>query len=92
MAEELWQQLGHSESIFESEWPGYNPDFIALEEIELVIQINGKVRDRIKTPADISEEDAKELALKSENVQKHLAGKEPKKIIFIAGKLVNIVI
>lgn len=92
ISEELWEMLGHSESICESDWPGYNPDLIALEEIELVIQINGKVRDRIKAPADISEEDAKELALKSENVQKYLTGQEPKKIIFISGKLVNIVI
>jgi len=92
LAEELWKQLGHKFSIFESDWPGYNPDLVKLEEIELVLQINGKIRDKIKTPADISEEDAKELALKSERVQNYLAGKKPKQIIFVPGRLVNIVI
>ena len=92
LCEELWSMLGRRESIFETEWPGYNPELIALEEIELVIQINGKVRDKVKTPADISEDEAKALALTSKKIQKHLAGKKPKKIIFVGGKLVNIVI
>ena len=92
LAEELWKQLGHTTSIFESDWPGYNSDLVKLEEIELVLQINGKIRDKIKTPADISEEEAKELALKSEKIQNYLAGKKPKQIIFVPGKLINIVI
>lgn len=91
LGEELWQQLGNKTSVFESEWPGYNPELVELEEIELVIQINGKVRDKIMAPAKISEDEAKKLALASEKVQNYLFGKEPKKIIFVSGKLVNIV-
>ncbi|MBU0648884.1 leucine--tRNA ligase, partial [Patescibacteria group bacterium] len=92
LAEELWQKLGHAESIFESDWPGYNEELVKLEEIELVLQINGKVRDKLNVPADISEEKAKKLALESEKIRKWLAGKKPKQVIFVAGKLVNIVV
>ncbi|MDD4995021.1 MAG: leucine--tRNA ligase [Patescibacteria group bacterium] len=92
ICEELWSRIGHKTSIFESDWPGYNPEFIEFKEIELVIQVNGKIRDRIKVLAGITEDEAKNLALKSEKVLKFLDGKAPKKIIFVAGKLVNIVI
>lgn len=92
LAEELWLLLGHTTSIFESDWPGYNEELVKLKEIELVIQINGKVRDKLKVPADISEEEAKKLAMESEKVRKWLAGKEPRQIFFVAGRLVNIVV
>lgn len=58
IAEELWEKLGHKESIFKQKWPEYNPALIQDEEIELVVQINGKVRERIKVPVDIAEKDA----------------------------------
>jgi len=62
------------------------------EEIELVVQVNGKVRDKMMVKAGISEDDAKKLALASEKVQKFLEGKELKKVIFVKGKLVSIVV
>ena len=92
ITEELWDQLGHKDSIFKEKWPEYNPDLIRDEEIELVVQVNGKVRDRIKISADICEEEAVKLAENSEKVKNFIGNKKIKKIIFIKGKLINIVI
>jgi leucyl-tRNA synthetase len=92
LAEELWEKLGHTESIFKEKWPEYDPNLIKDEEIKLVIQVNGKVRDIVMARADISEEEAKKIALESEKIKSYTAGKEIKKIIFVKGKLVSIVI
>lgn len=92
LAEELWEKLGHKESIFKESWPKYNPNFIKDEEAELIIQINGKVRDKITVSADILEGEAKKIATESEKIKKYIAGKEIKKVIFVKGRLINIVI
>ena len=92
IAEDLWEKLENKESIFKQKWPAYNPELIKEEEIELVVQVNGKLRDRIKASADITEDEARKLVLESELVKKWMAGKEIKKFIFIKGKLVNIVV
>ncbi|MFA5962222.1 MAG: leucine--tRNA ligase [Parcubacteria group bacterium] len=92
LTEELWSKLGHDESIFQESWPEYDLNLIQDEEIELVIQVNGKVRDTVKVSADISEEEATKLALGSEKTKNHTAGKEIKKIIFVKGRLINVVI
>ncbi|HPI66935.1 MAG TPA: alpha/beta fold hydrolase [bacterium] len=92
LAEELWQNLGHSESIQKEKWPEYDPNLIQAEEFELVVQINGKVREKILVPQEISETEVKELVLKNEKVLKWLGGKEPKKVIYVKGKLVSIVV
>jgi leucyl-tRNA synthetase len=92
LSEELWEKIGHAESIFKEKWPEYDLNLILDEEIELVIQVNGKVRDTAKVSVDISEEDAKKVALESEKIKKHLEGNMVKKIIFIKGRLINIVI
>ncbi|OGI23701.1 MAG: hypothetical protein A3E91_00215 [Candidatus Moranbacteria bacterium RIFCSPHIGHO2_12_FULL_40_10] len=92
ITEELWNKLGNKESIFKESWPSYNPELIKNEEVELVIQINGKVRDTVKVSAEISGEEAKKTALGSEKIKKWTDGKEIKKVIFIKGKLVNVVI
>lgn len=91
LAEELWEKLGHKQSIFKEKWPAYDPRLVKDEEIEFVVQVNGKVRDRMKLPADISEDEAREKALNSEKVKKFLKG-EPKKVIFVKGKLINFVV
>ncbi|MDO8529655.1 MAG: class I tRNA ligase family protein, partial [bacterium] len=92
IAEEIWEKLGHTKSIFLEKWPSYDPKLIKDGEIELVVQANGKLRDRIKVSADISEEEAKEIAMTSEKLKKYIAGKEIRKIIFVKGRLINIVI
>lgn len=90
LAEELWNRSGGEESIHVSAWPSYDESKIVAASFELVVQVNGKVRDRIQVASDISEEEAKAKALSSENVQKYLEGKEPKKVIYVKGKLVTI--
>ncbi len=92
LAEELWENLGHKNSIFKESWPEYNPKMIVDEEIELIIQVNGKMRDKIVVAADITEEEAKKIVMESEKVRNNISGKEIKKIIFVKGRLVNIVI
>ena len=91
IAEELWQQLGKPYSIHTQPWPEVDEEAAAQEEITLVVQVNGKVRDRITVPADISEDEAKAAALASEGAQKSLEGRAPKQVIYVKGRLVNIV-
>lgn len=91
ISEELWALLGKPYSIHTQSWPKVDETAAAEEEITLVVQVNGKVRDRITVPADVSEADAKKAALASEVVQKTLAGKEPRQVIYVKGRLVNIV-
>ncbi|OGZ17909.1 MAG: leucine--tRNA ligase [Candidatus Nealsonbacteria bacterium RBG_13_36_15] len=92
ISEELWLQLGNSKSIFEEEWSKPDPKLLKEEVITMIVQINGKVRDKIEVEADISEEKAKELAFSQEKVKKWTEGKEIKKVIFVPGRLINIVI
>ena len=92
IAEELWVRRGNPYSIHQQAWPAFDAAAAAEELITLVVQINGKVRDRIEVAADISEAEAKATALASEQVQKHLDGKAPKKIVYVTGKLVSIVV
>ena len=91
-SEELWQKLGNQKSIFLGKWPKYDLKLIKEEIVTLVVQVNGKVRDKIEVEADISEEKAKKLAASCQKVQKWTEGKEVKKMIFVPGKLINIVI
>jgi len=91
ISEELWQKLGHKKSIFLEKWPKYDPKLIKEEIITLVVQVNGKVRDKIEVETNISEEKAKELAFSREKVRKWIGDEEIKKVIFIPGKLINIV-
>ena len=91
LAEELWNQLGHAESLAYESWPEVDGDLLEDEKTQIVIQVNGKKRDELEVDKSISEADLKELALTSEKVQAHLSGREPKKVIVVPGRLVNIV-
>jgi leucyl-tRNA synthetase len=92
LAEELWGQLGKPYSVHTQAWPEVDEDAAAEEQITLVVQVNGKIRDRITVQVGISEQEAKTVALDSEAVQKFLGGKPPRKVILVPGKLVNIVV
>ena len=92
LTEELWSNLGNKESIFREQWPKYNPEVIKDKTITLVIQVNGKVRDNIEAPVDITEEEVRELALSREKIKKWTADKKIIKVIFVKGRLVNIVV
>jgi len=91
LAEELWSLLGHPETLAYAPWPVADERLLVADEITLVVQVNGKKRDEIRVPADISNEAAEERALASPAVQKILDGRTPKKVIVVPGRLVNVV-
>jgi leucyl-tRNA synthetase len=92
LAEELWERLGEPYSVHEQPWPEWDEAWVAEETITLVVQVNGKVRDRMQAPASIDDEAAQALALSSEAVQRHLDGRPPRQVIVVPGKLVNVVV
>jgi leucyl-tRNA synthetase len=92
IAEELWARQGKPYSIHKQPWPKLDETAAMEEQVTLIVQINGKVRDRITVTVDISEEAARAAALSSQTVQKFLGNNAPKKVIVVPGKLVNIVV
>ena len=93
LSEELWQKLGHKESIFKNNWPEYNAKLINKKTVTLVVQINGKVRDQIEgVKAGLPQEEVQSLAFSRPKVKKWMEGKEVVKIIFVPNKLINIVV
>jgi len=91
IAEELWARTGRPYSIHQQAWPPWDEALAAEEVFTLVIQVNGKVRDKTEAPVTISEEEAKKLALASAGVKRHTEGKEVTKVIYVPGRLVNVV-
>jgi leucyl-tRNA synthetase len=91
VAEELWHRLGHEPSIADAAWPDHDPSMLADDEVEIPVQILGKVRARITVPADADAEALESLALANERVAALLEGKTVRKVITVPGKLVNIV-
>ncbi len=92
IAEELWHSTGHDDSVHEQPWPGFDPALLVDEFITVVVQVNGKVRDKLEVPADVSEPRVRELALTSAKVQAATGGREPKKFVYVPGRLANIVV
>jgi leucyl-tRNA synthetase len=92
LAEELNERLGETDSVHDRPWPEWDEGALALEEVSLAVQINGKVRDQVTVPADAAEAAIRDVVLASERVQKYLAGKAPRKFIVVPGKLVSIVV
>ena len=91
MTEELWERTGRDFSVHNRPWPEWDPALAADEVITLVVQVNGRVRDRIEAPASVTEEEAKSAALRSERVKPHIEGKELTRVVYVPGKLVNVV-
>lgn len=91
ICEELWEAMGHKSSIFQHSWPTYDKDAIQEETLEIVIQINSKVRGHLSVPADISDDDLKTRVLSDERIVAFLEGKKVVKTIIVPTKLVNIV-
>jgi len=92
ITEELWDAIGYEGSIHNQAWPQVDQNALAEDEVTIVLQVNGKVRDKIQVPAEISKEELEKTILASERVQQHLEGKTVVKLITIPGKLANIVI
>ncbi|MBI4337551.1 MAG: leucine--tRNA ligase, partial [Chloroflexi bacterium] len=91
LAEELWERTGRPYSIHTLLYPKWDDALTAEEQITLVVQVNGRVRDRLQVPAGIGEEEAKRVALESANVRRHLDNKQVAQVIYVAGRLVNVV-
>jgi leucyl-tRNA synthetase len=88
----LWQALGHERAAVDERWPEVDPDALVREAIEVVVQVNGKLRGRVTVPANADEAQVREAALSDESVQKYVDGKPLKKFVYVRGKLANVVV
>ena len=91
LAEEMWATLGHPYSVHQQLWPAYDEAQVQAQMITLVVQVNGKLRERAEVPATISKDEAKVLALRLERVREAIADKKVADVIFVPGRLINIV-
>ena len=91
LAEEMWVATGHPYSVHEQHWPSYDEGLIAAEQFELVVQVNGKVRDRLMLPVGVDEDRVRQAVLARPRVAELLDGRSPRKIIYIEGKILSIV-
>lgn len=94
MSEELWERLGNKSSIHSAKWPSYDKDLIKDEIVEIVLQVNGKLRDRvtIENSKSLAQEEVEKIVFKNEKIKRYLEGKEVKRTIFIPGRLINLVV
>jgi len=92
IAEELWHRLGHTTTVCDAAWPIYNEEFLKTDTKEFPIQINGKLRATVTLPSDVSAVEAEQAALALEQVQKWLDGQPPKKVVFVPGRMINVVV
>ena len=92
MMEEIWSKFGHDDSITYAKWPTFDESKLVTDTVDLIIQVNGRLRDKLSVPLDTDKEKVKELALSDEKVQKFLDGKDVVKVIVVPNKIVNIVV
>jgi len=91
-AEECWERLGQTESVFDASWPTWDATLATEERVELVVQVNGRVRARLQAPRGLSEKQAVEQALADEAVRKFVDGQKVKKVVYVPDRLVNLVV
>jgi leucyl-tRNA synthetase len=87
----LWESLGHTSSIHHAAWPPFDEEALRQEFMTIVVQVNGRVRDQLEVSSDASEEEIRQRALAAEKVQRFVAGQAVRKVIYVPGKLVNVV-
>ena len=92
ICEELWQAMGHTTLLLHQSWPSHDPAALVTDEVEVVVQVNGKLRGKISVARDAAKDAVEAAALAEQNVVKHIAGKTVRKVIVVPGKLVNIVV
>ncbi|HZK18358.1 MAG TPA: class I tRNA ligase family protein, partial [Clostridia bacterium] len=92
MAEELWLLTGHSESVHLQNWPDYDPLALIEDQITIVVQINGKVRERVTTPAGLGKDEMQRYILEQDTVQELVKDKNVNRIVVVPDRLVNIVV
>ena len=92
LAEELWQRLGHGRTLAHEPWPEANAALLVDEEVEVVVQVQGKLRARIRVPRDAPEDFVRERALEDANVRQHVGDRTPRRVVYVPGRLVNLVL
>ncbi|MFH1829958.1 MAG: leucine--tRNA ligase [Pseudomonadota bacterium] len=92
IAEEMWERTGHRQDVLKQKWPVYDETKLVGDTKTIIVQVNGKLRDRIEVASDASDDDVKQIALANEKVKSVVAGKQAKKVIVVPGKLVNVVV
>ncbi len=92
LAEELWERLGHAGSVSAAAWPEADARWLVEDEVEISVQVGGKMRARVRVPADADEAAASALALADEAVQRHVGERSPRRVIYVPGRLINIVL
>lgn len=92
LAEELWRQLGHDPSTLDVPWPSYDPKLCEDDVLELPVQVNGKVRGRVTLAKDASADDARTAALADPNVTKFIEGKAIRKVVYVPGRILNLIV
>jgi leucyl-tRNA synthetase len=92
LSEELWERTGHKELLARFPWPAYDPELAKEEKVTVIVQVNGKLRDKFEAEAEISEEEMRQKALHLERIRALIAGREIRKVICVENKLVNIVV
>ena len=92
IAEELWEKLGHTVSLAREQWPTFNPQLLREEMVEVILQVNGKIRSKLSVEHDTPEQDLERLCIADESVRRHTEGKRIVKAIVVKNKLVNLVV
>ncbi len=92
ICEELWQATGHTGLLIDQPWPAHDPAALVTDEVEIVVQVNGKLRGKLSVARDATKDDVEKAALAEANVVKHIEGKTVRKVIVVPGKLVNVVV
>ena len=90
--EELWQMYGHADGLSAAHWPSFDAEVAKAEELEIPVQVNGKLRGVVKVPPSITDAELEKIALADANVQAHIAGKTVKKVVIVKSRLVSIVV
>jgi leucyl-tRNA synthetase len=91
ITEELWQDLGHTDTIHRDHWPKWDDSLIQSDMMTIIVQVNGKLRAKLELPVDVDQKTVESEALANANVQKFLDNKKPTKVVYIPGRLVSIV-
>ena len=92
IAEEIWEQLGHAVMLADTDWPKADPDMLTEDSVEIGVQVNGKLRDTVSLPVDADEDVARAAALASAGVIRYLEGREPRKVIVVRNRIINVVV
>ena len=92
ISEEMWEQLGHDTMLAKGSWPEADQAMLADDSVEIGVQVNGKLRDTVSLPMDADEDQARAAALASAGVIRYLEGREPKKVIVVKNRIINVVV